>query len=159
MAEASRFRGHTHQNNVRCAKRPRRYYRVAWNHGVLEHTSRKQGAHCHLDIAPEGFQSLGGGICFQGESKRVERKKKSRAHEPFDSCALFQLSRKVFMLPGSICRENIPAPFSWQEVSPSFSVETCVGLCKSRYAEAFHRLPALRWRGLFFRSDKKIEGA
>src|SRR5215469_18358942 len=82
-------------------------------------------------------------------------KKKSRAHEPFGSCALFQLRRKVFMLPGSICRENIAAPFSWQEVSPSFSVETCVGLCKSRYPEAFHRLPALRWRGLFFRWDKK----
>src|SRR6516162_2386948 len=84
--------------------------------------------------------------------REYPRAKKSRAHESFDSCALFQLSRKVFMLPGSICRENIPAPFSWQEVSPSFSVETCVGLCKSRYAEAFHRLPALRWRGLFFRS-------
>ena len=59
------------------------------------------------------------------------RVKKSRAHESFDSCALFQLSRKVFMLPGSICRENIPAPFSWQEVSLSFSVETCAPLCKS----------------------------
>ena len=35
------------------------------------------------------------------------------------------------MLPGSICRENIPAPFSWQEVSPSFSVETCAPLCKN----------------------------
>src|SRR5215472_10512162 len=35
------------------------------------------------------------------------------------------------MLPGSICRENIPAPFSWQEVSLSFSVETCAPLCKS----------------------------
>src|SRR5215469_7566968 len=85
-------------------------------------------------------------------------KKKSRAHEPFGSCALFQLRRKVFMLPGSICRENIPAPFSWQEVSLSFSVETCVGLCKSQCAEAFHRVPALRRRGLFFRSGKKNRG-
>src|SRR5215469_17261604 len=64
-------------------------------------------------------------------------KKKSRAHEPFGSCALFQLRRKVFMLPGSICRENIAAPFSWQEVSLSFSVETCAPLCKSPTARAF----------------------
>jgi hypothetical protein len=34
------------------------------------------------------------------------------------------------MLPGSICRENIPAPFSWQGVSLSFSVESCAFLCK-----------------------------
>jgi hypothetical protein len=65
------------------------------------------------------------------------------------------LSRKVFMLPGSICREDIPASFSWQEVSLPFSVETCVGLCKSRCAEAFHRAPALRRGSLFFRSGKK----
>src|SRR5215472_17316356 len=64
------------------------------------------------------------GVCF------AFGQKKSRAHEPFGSCALFQLRRKVFMLPGSICRENIPAPFSWQEVSFSFSVETCAHLCK-----------------------------
>src|SRR5215469_144077 len=62
------------------------------------------------------------------------------------------------MLPGSICRENILASFSWQEVSLSFSVETCVGLCKSQCAEAFHRVPALRRRGLFFRSGKKNRG-
>jgi len=34
------------------------------------------------------------------------------------------------MLPGSIYRENIPAPFPWQEVSLFFPVETCVALCK-----------------------------
>src|SRR5215469_10380496 len=56
--------------------------------------------------------------------------KKSRAHEPFGSCALFQLSRKVFMLSGSIYREDIPAPFPWQEVSLFFPVETCAPLCK-----------------------------
>ena len=52
------------------------------------------------------------------------------------------------MLPGSICRENIPAPFSWQEVSPFFSVETCARLCKSRDPEATpcHRDPEVKGR-------------
>jgi len=65
------------------------------------------------------------------------------------------------MLPGSICREDIPAPFSWQEVSLSFSVETCVTLCKNRavYATLWPSLAAASTpskqlmtarRGLFF---------
>jgi hypothetical protein len=81
------------------------------------------------ELVPITTSSFRGSFCRRNLFWWVT--KKSRAHEPFGSCALFQLSRKVFMLPGSICRENIPVPFSWQEVSRSFSVETCAPLCKS----------------------------
>src|SRR6516165_8475702 len=107
MAEASRFRGYTHQNNVRCAKRPRRYYRAA---RIMESSNTLRGNKELIFISTlrlHASRAEAEGMCFQGESKRVQRKK-------IEGAGTFRFLRPLSIEPQSFyaSRPNLSREYS-----------------------------------------------